>query len=98
MKLFISQPMKDRSNEEIQYEREQIIDEVNDLYPNVEVINSFIEDTSRCENNPLWCLGKSFELLSSADIVWFADGWEHYRGCKLEHEAAIQYGIKIVKD
>lgn len=98
MKLFISQPMRDRSNEEIQYEREEIIDEVKDLYPDVEVINSFIEDTPRCSNNPLWCLGKSFELLSEADIVYFAPGWRNYRGCRLEHEAAIQYGIIIAKD
>ena len=45
---------------------------------------------------PLWFLGKSLELLSTADVSVFAKNWENTRGCRIEHECAVQYGIKIV--
>lgn len=28
----------------------------------------------------------------------FCIGWKEYRGCKIEHECAVQYGIEIVCD
>lgn len=96
-KLFISQPMKDKTEEEIKTEKAKIIKEVVDRFGQVEVIESFIEAAPH-DAKPLWFLGKSLELLSTADIVYFADGWKNYRGCKLEHECAVQYGIEIVAD
>ena len=97
MKLFISQPMRDKTNEEIKSERNEIIQRVKEIYKNeeIEVIDSFFENAPH-EANPLWFLGKSLELLSTADIAYFANGWENYRGCKIEHEAAVHYGIDIV--
>lgn len=94
-KLFISQPMRDKTDEEIKTERENIIKEVTNVLGEVEVIDSFFESAPH-EANPLWFLGKSLELLSTADCVYFADGWKNYRGCKIEHECAVQYGIDII--
>lgn len=97
MKLFISQPMRDKTNEEIKEERAKIIAEVKAEYNDVEVIDSFFENAPH-DAKPLWFLGKSFELLSTADIAYFAPGWDKYRGCKMEHTACQEYGIKIFKD
>ena len=96
-KLFISQPMRDKTDEEIKEERAKIIKAVVDRFGKVEVIDSFFESAPH-NARPLWFLGKSLELLSEADIAYFADGWKDYRGCKLEHECAVQYGIEIVTD
>ena len=99
MRLFISQPMKDKTNEEIKSERNEIIQRVKERYPNeeIEVIDSFFENAPH-DAKPLWFLGKSLELLSTADIAYFADGWEEYRGCSIEHKCAIEYGINIIQD
>ncbi len=94
-KLFISQPMRDKTDEEIKAERAKIVKVVVDRFGQVEVINSFFESVPH-DAKPLWFLGKSLELLSTADIVFFAEGWEKYRGCRIEHECAVQYGIDIV--
>lgn len=95
-KLFISQPMKDKTNEEILAKREKIVRDVKKLIgEDVEVIDSFFKDAPH-EAKPLWFLGKSLELLSTADCAYFGEGWEDYRGCKIEHECAVQYGIDIV--
>lgn len=40
---------------------------------------------------------KFFELLSSADVAYFCKDWEKYRGCKMEHTACIEYGIKTIE-
>lgn len=95
MRLFISQPMKDRTNEEIQTERDAIIAEMEKTYGGIEVIDSFFKDAPH-DAKPLWFLGKSFELLSTADIAYFAENWVSARGCRLEHQAAAEYGIKII--
>lgn len=96
-KLFISQPMRGKTDEEIKTERAEIINRVTERFGEVEVIDSFIEENAPGNaNSGLWYLGKSLELLSTADCAYFAEGWKNYRGCKIEHECAVQYGIDIV--
>lgn len=97
MKLFISQPMRDKTDDAIKSERNRIINEVKERYPDeeIEVIDSFFENSPH-DAKPLWFLGKSLELLSVADIAYFAEGWKNYRGCRIEHTCAMEYGIKII--
>lgn len=95
-KLFISQPMKGKTDEEILKERETAIKEAETLIgESVEVIDSFFQ-SAPADAKPLWFLGKSLELLSGADIAYFAKGWEDARGCRIEHECALEYGIRII--
>lgn len=97
-KLFISQPMKDKSDDEILAEREKAIKSAEGLLGEpVEVIDSFFQ-SAPADARPLWFLGKSLELLSTADVVYFAKGWEKARGCKIENTCAIEYGITVIED
>ena len=96
-KLFISQPMKGKTNEEILKEREAAISRAKELMRDeVEVIDSFFENAPT-EAKPLWYLGESLKLLSMADVAYFASGWKNARGCNIEHICAEQYGINIVE-
>lgn len=96
-KLFISQPMKGKTNEEIKKEREEAIRCAKEMMSDeVEVIDSFFENAP-AEAKPLWYLGESLKLLSTADVAYFATGWENARGCKIEHTCAQQYGINIIE-
>lgn len=97
-KLFISQPMRNKTDEEILKEREKAIQKAKEVCgEEVEVIDSFFQ-SAPANAKPLWFLGKSLELLSTADIVYFARGWHEARGCKIEHECAIEYGIDTIED
>lgn len=90
MKVFISQPMKGLSEKEIKSNREKAIRKIKSLYGNdAEIIDSFIEG----EGNSLWFLGKSIELLSTADVAYFLKGWNKARGCRIEYMCADNYGI-----
>jgi hypothetical protein len=95
-KLFISQPMKDKTDEEIKAERAQAVKEAEEfLGESVELIDSFFEGAP-ADAKPLWFLGKSLQLLSTADAAYFAKGWNDARGCKIEHDCCIAYGIPVV--
>ncbi len=96
-KVFISQPMKDKTDEEIKAERKQLVDHAKVMVgEEIQVIYSFFESAPH-DARPLWFLGKSLELMSQADVVVFGDGWENARGCKIEHECAVQYGIDRIE-
>ena len=97
-KLFISQPMRGKTDEEILAERKKAIESAErNLGEPVEVIDSFFQNAP-ADARPLWFLGKSLELLSTADIAYFAKGWEDARGCRIEHQCAIEYGIEVIED
>ena len=83
-KLFISQPMRDKTDEEILAVREKVID-------------SFFQ-SAPADARPLWFLGKSLELLSTADVAYFAEGWNEFRGCKIEHTCAVEYNIDRIEE
>ena len=95
-KLFISQPMRGKTDEEIKAERAKAIEAASELVGEpVEVIDSFFQEAP-ADAKPLWFLGKSLELLSGADVAYFAQGWEDARGCAIEHDSALAYGIKSI--
>lgn len=95
-KLFISQPMRGKSNDEIIAEREKAVKAAAEkLGEPVEVIDSFFKDAPATAA-PLWFLGKSLEALARADIIYFCPGWDTARGCKIEHQCAVEYGIERI--
>lgn len=95
-KLFISQPMLGKSDEEILCEREKAIQAASAaLKEDVQVIDSFFQGAP-ADAKPLWFLGKSLELLSTADIAYFAPGWDKARGCRVEKLCAEEYGIQTI--
>ena len=99
MKVFISQPMRDKTDEQIKAEREKAIANIKAKYPNedVEILDSFFEGAPH-DAKPLWFLGKSFEILSNADLAYFIGDWDKYRGCQMEHMACEEYGIETMTD
>ena len=100
-KLFISQPMRGLIDEEILKAREKIRVRAEKIIgAPVELIDSFLADYPGEINKhvPVWYLGKSIQLLSKADIAYFGGDWRNARGCKIEHEVADKYGIKIIEE
>lgn len=100
VKVFISQPMKGKTEEEILKVREKAIASVKSkCAEDVEVLDSYFADYdpgAGCV--PLKYLAKSLEILADADIAYFAKDWQDARGCRIENECAIEYGIEIIED
>ena len=104
--VFISQPMKDKTREEIIKERYKTIAWIyEDLakatstlkeVEKVNIIDSYFEVSEDVKNTPVWCLGEAIKLMSNADYVVFCNGWEDARGCRIERTVANEYGIPCV--
>ena len=103
VRLFISQPMRGKSDEEIESEREDLIAIAKAVYAGrgeVEVIDSFFKgglDVPAGAKAPLYYLSKSLELLATADVAIFAEDWREARGCRIEHECADGYGVARIE-
>ena len=99
VKVFVSQPMRGRSQGEIESERDAILAKVRAMYAergeDVREVPSYFGPKGESQMEPLECLGKSLELMSRADVAVFAPGWEKARGCRIEHMCASEYGVEI---
>lgn len=93
-KIFISQPMRGKTDEYIQKEREHLIGVAKGLYDDVEILDSYFMDY---DGNALQFLSRSIAVLALADVVVFSADWANARGCRCEHEIAIEYGIEVVE-
>ncbi len=94
MKVMISQPMKGRTNQEIKEERAELvkrIEEEGDI-----VLDTVFNKAPKNVDEAVWFLAKSIEVLANADKVIFMKGWEKERGCKIEHQVAVEYGKEIM--
>lgn len=92
-KVFISQPMSDRTDDEIFAAREAAVYALNkQLGQGVEVLDSFFRNVPH-EAKPVWFLGESIKVLSNADMALFLGDWRKYRGCRTEHLICKEYDI-----
>ena len=97
-KVFISQPMRGKTKEEIEEQRKQAIEDITKNFgSDFEIIDSYFADYDPKNGCiPLKYLAKSIELLADADVAYFCDGWRCTRGCEIEHKCAEEYGIGMM--
>ena len=102
MKAMLSQPMAGKCEKEIIETRERAIkvlkgkgyDIVNTLFTDEWYSKESMEKRG-VKNIPLCFLAKSLENMSLCEAAYFCKGWQDARGCRIEHEAAVAYGLKI---
>jgi len=95
MKVMISQPMRGKTNEQIKEERTKLVKELEEK--GLEVIDTIIsEEAPQNCDEAIFYLSKSIEFIGRVDAVIFMKGWEKARGCKIEHQVAVEYGKEIV--
>ena len=93
MKIFLSQPMNGKTDEQIRIERDNAKEYLKYLFrESIEIIDSVFDLDEG--THPLVYLGKSIELMADADIVCFMEGWDKSRGCLVEYATAVNYGLK----
>lgn len=100
--VMISQPMGGLTDAEIAATRERALAEIRKMGGTL-VNTLFTDEWMKNQNkdddtvvSPLWFLAKSLEAMSHCHAVYFCKGWEKARGCRIEHEAAVAYGLHII--
>lgn len=96
--IFISFPMRSHT-------KEQIVGTFNKYKSALEKLGFTIIDSiitpdpsivDSSANIDIYYLGRSIEILSRCNYVYFAKGWEHSRGCVIEHQVAVNYGLNCL--
>ena len=98
MKIFISQPMKDKTKEEIEADS-ALVCRLLELAGH-EVFGGYQDNTPKTKHEALWCLGASLKILSRCDALYYigerAKNTELPRGCEAEIHCAGSYGIPVL--
>lgn len=96
-KLFASVPMRGRTEEEIR-ESFAKMKRIAEAYEGeeLELIDTWIaeEPPEGAKTNAVWYLGKSLEMLSTADVYIGVSTYGYFPGCYVEEEVAQLYKIK----
>ena len=102
-KIFISQPMTNLDESEILATRKKEIQYIKEHIKGAEIVGRYFDDATReyvesfdcIKHWDIYWLSRSIEGLAQADVLWLCDGWEYSKGCKIELECAISYGLEI---
>ena len=103
MKAMLSQPMAGKTDEEIIATRERAIKVLKEK--GYDIVNTLFTDECYSDRAmkkrgvvqiPLCFLAKSLENMSLCHVAYFCKGWEKARGCRIEHETAVLYGLKVI--
>lgn len=96
-KLFASVPMRGRTEEEIR-ESFAKMKRIAEAYEGeeLELIDTWIaeEPPEGAKTSAVWYLGKSLEMLSTADVYIGVSTYGYFPGCCVEEDAAQLYKIK----
>lgn len=102
-RAMISQPMAGKTDEEIAEARDKAhaklremgYEFVNTLFTDEWYSNEAMEERGVVQV-PLCYLAKSLENMSLCHAAYFCKGWENARGCRIEHDAAVAYGLEVL--
>ena len=94
-KLFISCPMKGRTEENIRNSMERMHKMAEAFFgQELEVIPSYIPDRAPdTVNRRIWYLGESIKMLSQADYYIGVRYSDAFPGCCVENDVSQRYGI-----
>lgn len=95
-RLFISCPMRGRTNEAINATMEQMHKIAEALFgEELEIIPTYVEDDPPLfAQEAIWYLGESIKKLANADyFIGIFDDKRAYNGCIIENHVAKLYGL-----
>ena len=100
--IVISQPMRGMSPEQVAEARKKAEKDVVSMgfkpYENV-YDASFSDRTvpEGCKHPGILAMAGAMERLSQADALYLAPGWSSARGCRIEYEVALSFGMAIIQ-
>ena len=98
MRVFLSHPMHDLTDEEIRHIRASAYHYLTSIYGNnIILIDNFHHEDAPKNAGRLWHLGRSIQQMEKADAVYFCGDWEDARGCCIEERVARIYGLKVLE-
>ena len=98
--------MKAKGVEQVRQEMNKVFETIKAKLPEAELIDTVIDGADKSialkgDDVAVWYIGESIKRMSEADIVFFVNNWNEFRGCSIEREVAEKYGkycvdIKVI--
>lgn len=102
-RAMISQPMAGKTDDEIAETRDKAHAKLREMgyeFVNTLFTDEWYSDAAMKKRGvvqiPLCYLAKSLEDMSLCHAAYFCKGWENARGCRIEHDAAVAYGLEVL--
>lgn len=105
-KIMLSSPIKGKTKEEIDTEREEMVNLLFDYYgeDNCEIIASVVGNHEKKSNlecvserkSDFESLSESIFFMSISDVLAMGHDWENDRNCRLEHAIANAYHMEVI--
>lgn len=100
IKAMIGQPMVGKTDEEIVAARERAKAKLEEMgFEVADTVFDFTEEQLNAlgvKNAALYYLANSIQAMSRCDCIYFVKGWGEARGCRIEHRAAVAYGLEVL--
>lgn len=95
-KVFISQPFKGRTEEEVFRERDELVKIVKDTFgEEFEVIDQY-HQTAPENANRFFYLSNDLLMMGEVDLIVFSPFWREANGCRIEHKLAELYDLPYI--
>lgn len=98
MKIFVSQPMRGKSFQEVEAVRMSVADELRERFDQpIEIVDNLNRGAELWFDgqHDIISLANSLLMLARADVVVMYGDWNNYRGCRIENQVAKDYGKKV---
>lgn len=100
--IVISQPMRGMSPEQVEAVRKEAEKDVVSMgfEPYENVYDADFSDQTvpeGCKHPGILAMAGALERLSQADALYLAPGWSSARGCRIEYEVALSFGMAIIQ-
>ena len=94
VKVFFSQPHKERSHDEMLKASAIVVEKVKQAHPDANVLEvpMLFPDQFKGQH-PVYYLGMNLQMMCQADVVVFDKDWADSRPCAVQHDICEEYGI-----
>lgn len=93
MKVFLSHQMSGLSKEEVMEIRNTALNNLQNKFGAIELIDNYHHEDAPKEAGRLWHLGTSIRMMEQADLIYFCAGWKNAKGCLIERQICDIYGL-----
>lgn len=95
--LFVSQPFKGKTEEEVFSQRRMIKDKIEELIGEECLVIDQYHQTAPEGAGRFYYLSQDILMMDEADIIVFSPDWMTAKGCRVEHELAVSYGLNMIE-
>lgn len=97
-KIFLSLGMHGRPEEDIRADIAKMSEEIKEYFEDteIEIVHNFDCEAPKGAGR-LYYLGNALIKMDGCNAIYLAKDWARHKGCTIEYDVAIKYGLDVFK-